>query len=198
MSDNRGPRGRLQFLLLALLFAAPLLMAMLFYFVPGLQPVGRVNYGTLVRPAQPLPADLGWVDHAAQPVARTELQGRWTLVYPAAGDCDEGCVDRLFQYRQMRALLNEKRLRVQRVVLVDAVGALAAVHEALQEAQPDLHFYAPLVVDNEAARLFDGQPTGSVWMVDPLGNVMMVFPPDADLRKVMRDIKRLLRISQVG
>ncbi len=36
------------------------------------------------------------------------------------------------------------------------------------------------------------------YLVDPLGNVMMRFPAEADPRRMLRDLERLLRASQVG
>jgi hypothetical protein len=197
MTEASAPRGRLQLLLLALLFAAPLLLAMLFYFVPSLQPKTTTNYGTFVRPAQPLP-ELDWWDASAETVPKSRLQGRWTLVYPVAGDCDAVCEADLVNYRQARLLLNEKRTRVQRALLSSEASRLPALRERLGQAHPDLLWLAPAAADNPAHALFSGYNPRSVVLVDPLGNVMMVFPPQADLRKVLKDIKRLLRVSQIG
>lgn len=197
MTEATVPRGRLQLLLLALLFAAPLLLAMLFYFVPSLQPTSTTNYGAFVSPAQPLP-ELDWRDADAETVTKSRLQGRWTLVYPVSGDCDAACESDLVNYRQARLLLNEKRTRVQRALLSDAATRLPALRERLGAEQPDLLWLAPAAAGNAAHALFSGYDPGSVLLVDPLGNLMMVFPPQADLRKVLKDIKRLLRVSQIG
>lgn len=197
MTEAPVPRGRLQLVLLALLFAAPLLLAMLFYFVPTLQPTARTNYGAFIAPAQPLP-ELDWRDAAGEPVLRARLQGRWTLVYPLQGDCDAACEADLHDYRQTRLLLNEKRIRVQRALLSPEASRLPALQARLGEAHPDLLWLAPAAEGDAAYALFTGHPAGSVLLVDPLGNLMMAFPPRADLRKVLKDIKRLLRVSQIG
>lgn len=197
MTEVSVPRGRLQLGLLALLFAAPLLLAILFFYVPSLQPTERTNYGQLIRPAQPLPA-FQWQDASGAPVEKSRLQGRWTLVYPVATDCDADCESDLYDYRQARMLLNEKRTRVQRALLSAEPQVLPTLQSRLGEAHPDLLWLAPTVEGDAAHTLFTGYDKGSVLLVDPLGNLMMAFPPKADLRKVLKDIKRLLRVSQIG
>jgi len=37
-----------------------------------------------------------------------------------------------------------------------------------------------------------------IYMVDPLSQYMMFYPPDADPSKILKDIQRLLKISQIG
>jgi hypothetical protein len=194
MSESRVPSGRLQLILLALLFAAPPLLALLFYFVPALQPEARTNYGELVQPVIPLP-EIQWRDAAGNPVDRQRLLGRWTLLYPAEIDCELRCEQDLYNLRQLRLLLNDKRSRVQRVLAVVEPGDLGGLAERLQPAHADLKVVAVPAQDQP---LFHAQPAGTVWVIDPLGNVMMRYPPDPDLRRMLRDIKRLLRLSQIG
>lgn len=194
MNESRAPSGRLQLILLALLFAAPPLLALLFYFVPALQPEARTNYGELVQPVIPLP-ELAWRDAAGEAVARERLLGRWTLLYPATTDCDLRCEQDLYNLRQLRLLLNEKRSRVQRVLAVVEPSDMGALAERLTPSHADLQIVA---VPTEDTALFHSGPPGTVWVIDPLGNVMMRYPPEPDLRRMLRDIKRLLRLSQIG
>jgi cytochrome oxidase Cu insertion factor (SCO1/SenC/PrrC family) len=190
-------RGRLQFLLLAALFFAPLLAAVLFYFVfPDWQPDAHTNYGQLVVPARPLPdASLRDADGAAVPVE--QMRGRWSYVYVGGAACDAACADKLHQIRQIRTLLNEKRLRVQRVYLAPDVGALGAAAAQLAADHPDLKFYA----DTETStyrQFFGGSDPGALYLVDPLGNWLMIYAADADSKGILKDIKKLLRVSQIG
>jgi cytochrome oxidase Cu insertion factor (SCO1/SenC/PrrC family) len=190
-------RGRLQFLLLAALFFAPLLAAVLFYFVfPDWQPDAHTNYGELVVPARPLPdAPLRDADGATVPVE--QMRGRWSYVYVGGTTCGAACADKLHQIRQIRTLLNEKRLRVQRVYLAPDVGALGAAAAQLSADHPDLKFYA----DTETStygQFFGGSDTGALYLVDPLGNWLMIYAADADSKGILKDIKKLLRVSQIG
>jgi hypothetical protein len=43
-----------------------------------------------------------------------------------------------------------------------------------------------------------GQPLDRILMIDPLGNLMMRFPPLADPNKMKKDVSRLLRASRMG
>ncbi|MGH8445011.1 MAG: SCO family protein, partial [Solimonas sp.] len=123
---SQVPRGRGQLLLLAALFFGPLLGAVLLYFTfPQSQPHGRTNYGELIAPAQPLPA-LALVDADGKALDREALRGRWTYLYVGGDACDAVCGNKLFQFRQIRLLLNEKRQRVQRVYLAPSAAALQA------------------------------------------------------------------------
>ena len=37
-----------------------------------------------------------------------------------------------------------------------------------------------------------------IYLIDPLGNLMMRFPKDADPARMVKDLKRLLKISRIG
>jgi hypothetical protein len=42
-----------------------------------------------------------------------------------------------------------------------------------------------------------GDPAGPIWLIDPLGNVMLRYPPGADPTGMKKDLTRLLSVSQV-
>jgi hypothetical protein len=192
-------RGRLQFLLLATLFGAPLLAAFVLYFYfPDARPEGATNYGQLIDPARPLPA-LHLIEADGQPADGAALQRKWTLLTRAAGDCDESCAAKLVMTRQTRLALNEKRERVQRVLLLQDPARLAELKVRLGAEHPDLRILADR--DGAAARFFDdGESVAE--LIDPLGNWLMTYPvgrPDQDdFKGLQKDIKRLLRLSHIG
>lgn len=197
---NQVPRGRSQLLLLAALFFGPLLAALLLYFaLPGLQPHARTNYGELINPARPLP-DQPLVDADGKTHGHDALHGHWSYVYLGAASCDEACADKLYQIRQIRLLLNEKRLRVQRIYLAPDAAALPALRTQLAETHPDLKFYAETGDTRLLQALFGrvGAEREALYLIDPLGNWLMVYPAAADSPGILKDIKKLLRISQIG
>ncbi|MEQ1438395.1 SCO family protein [Fontimonas sp. SYSU GA230001] len=190
-------RGRQQFLLLAALFFAPLLAAVLLYFVfPDWVPRGHTNYGQLVEPARPLP-QASLRDERGADAGPGALRGKWSFVYLGSGACAAACAARLHQIRQVRTLLNEKRLRVQRVYLGADAAELAAVRAQLQAEHPDLHYFAD-TPDAAYRRFFGGTDPQALYLVDPLGNWLMVYPAGAESKGILGDIKKLLRISQIG
>jgi hypothetical protein len=201
---SQVPRGRGQLLLLAALFFGPLLLAVLLYFAfPQLVPQSRTNYGVLLDPARPLP-DVALIDADGKTFDREALRGRWTYLYLGGDRCNESCAGKLFEFRQIRTLLNEKRSRVQRVYLAPHAEALPALRTQLAEVHPDLHLYAE--VGAPQLRTFlqgGGMMPESVYLIDPLGNWLMVYPEQVDgqpldYKKVLKDIKKLLSISQIG
>jgi cytochrome oxidase Cu insertion factor (SCO1/SenC/PrrC family) len=195
-------RGRRTLLLIAALFLVPLAASFLLYYgADGLGPGGRTNQGDLLDPARPLPrlvlplADGGTT-------APEFLEGRWTWVYVGDGRCDQRCREALYLTRQSRIALNKDLDRVQRVFLVSS-GCCDRTF--LQTEHPDL-----LVVDAGAGRadallaqfpVYDGiapASAGRIYLVDPLGNLLLSYGPQAPDKALLQDLKKLLRLSHIG
>lgn len=186
--------SRVKLLLLAALFFAPVVSAVLIFFYAPEWIGGRVNHGTLISPARAAPA-LGLVDVSGAPVP-TALKVKWSLVYLAGASCDEACSARLVLTRQVRLALNQNRGRVQRVYLAPDAAALAAARAQLAAEHPDLQFYAR--TDASATAFFQPADPHALYLIDPLGNWLMVYAGDVEAKGLHRDLKKLLRVSQVG
>lgn len=185
--------GRWKLLFIALLFLVPVLAAVTLMFIrPDWIPRDRVNYGTLISPARPVPA----VADADGAPAPTALQGKWSLVYLGAGPCDDACRAQLVVTRQVRLALNQNRNRVQRVYLAPDVPAVTAARKALVDEHPDLRFLAD--PGGRAAAFFGGTDPHAVYLVDPLGHWLMVYGSVIEPKGLHRDLKKLLRYSQIG
>lgn len=199
-TETPASRGRGQFLLLATLFFAPLLLAILFYFFfPQWQPTHKTNYGQLINPARPLPEQMKFLDPEGKPRDISALRGKWSFIYLAGAGCETACLQKLYQIRQIRTLLNEKRQRVQRVYLAPDLAGLKAGQAALKkEEHPDLVFLAPAGQGGELARFVEAKDPLALYLVDPHGNWLMVYPGDAQSPGILKDIKKLLRLSQIG
>lgn len=190
-------RGRRQFLLLVSVFAAPLVAAALFYYLmPQWQPDHTTNYGALVQPARPLPeaVSLAAVDGSAAGIDL--FRGRWTLVQRAGSDCVDACAELLYLTRQVRATLNEKRDRVQRVLIVETPAAAVALQAELGELHPQLIILAdPL---QEFRGLVSDRDGAALYLLDPIGNWMMSYPAEVEPKGLQKDLKHLLKVSQIG
>ncbi len=190
VDGRRRRRGRLTLALLALVCVAPVLASYLAYYVwpPG----GRVNHGALLTPA-PLPEAV-LPGMAGQPALdREDLRGHWTLLYVGTGACGGPCEAALYTMRQARLAQADEMERVERVWLVtDAERPPASVlerHDGLRVAQ---------AADAWLAQLPGATAGAHIFLVDPLGNVMMRFPDPADPKGVLRDLQRLLKYSPLG
>ena len=185
MTPTPKPRAVRVLLPLVALFFLPIAGAIaLYFYFPQWIPDSKTNYGELVAPARPAPA------------FAESLKGRWTYVYLVDDGCATDCLAKLAQIRQIRLALNEKRERVQRVVLAPTDSVAAALAEALKLDHPDLKVLADR--DNAARGFFAATHSDAVYLLDPNGNWLMTYPPAAESRGIYKDIKRLLKLSQIG
>jgi hypothetical protein len=188
-------QARLKLLALALLFFAPVIGAFVLYFyLPEYIPEGRLNHGTLVSPARPVPP-LALADAAGAP-APEMLIGKWTLVYLGGADCADACRARLVLARQVRLALNQNRGRVQRVYLAPSAAAAAQARDALAAEHPDLVVLAE--TEARAAAFFQPADADALYLVDPPGNWLMTYAGAVEQKGLHRDLKKLLRLSRVG
>lgn len=200
---NQAPVRRTQVYLLTFLFFGPLLAAGLLYFVfPQWLPQARTNYGELINPARPAPNALLLQSVDGGQVGIEALRQRWTYLYVGAETCDQVCQDKLYQFRQIRTRLNDKRSRVQRIYLAPSAAALPALKQQLDAIHPDLQFYAPAAPGAGLATFLHAPGTAAgtaqaMYLFDPHANWLMVYPADADSAGILRDTKKLLANSQI-
>lgn len=196
-------RRRSRWLLVAVfaMFAAPILVAWLMFFVfEDWRPAGTTNHGVLVQPPRALQlTGLRAGDGSA--IAPDWLEGKWTYVYLADAQCDGLCRDQLYRMRQVRLAQGKNIDRVQRLaVVMNAAGfADAAAHYpglVLLSGQPEA--VAAWMAEFELEAGERPALKGRIYLVDPMGNLMMFYEPDADAKGMVKDLERLLKISYVG
>jgi hypothetical protein len=188
-------RYRTLYLLLAVCVAPVLASYTAYYLLP---PSGRTNYGALIEPQRPLPTlALQQLDGTPLPAAR--LRGYWTMVQVDTGACGAACDRKLWKMRQVRLTAGKDADRVQRVWLIIDETPLATT--VIREYDGTLFLRARR--DEVAAfLLLPDEPSGDladpIWLIDPLGNLMMRWPRDADPNRMKKDLTRLLKASGIG
>lgn len=196
---NTRTRARLGLIGLAALFFVPLALSFYLYYGTSWRPQGTTQHGDLIEPARPLPeVALTLADGTL--AGPQWLQGTWHLLYLAPGDCPPACRDMLVRIRQVRLALDKDMDRVGRVFLYR--GSLSAGDYLLQE-HPGLLVAS---VDSDAGqRLLQAFPdgdsavtSGKLYVVDPLGNLMMSYPGDVPPKSILNDLERLLKLSHIG
>ena len=115
------------------------------------------------------------------------LRGRWILVSVDASACDAWCEKKLYYLRQLRRAQGKDMERVERLWLVTDQGAPRA--ELLRA------FEGTRIAPARRLDDFPGQPVDHIYLVDPLGNLMMRYPRDADPSKMLKDLQRLMRVA---
>lgn len=192
--DNRTRSGRWKMLAVLLVCAAPVIASYLTYYV--VRPEGRRNFGTLVEPQRALP-DMVASALDGKPVALRALKDQWLLVSVASAACDALCAQHLYLQRQLREGLGKDKDRLDWVWLVnDSAPVADNLVPALKEAT--VLRVSPAELGRWLQPEAGHDVTEHLYLVDPLGNWMMRFPPRIDAQgavKVRRDLDRLLRAS---
>lgn len=184
---------------LLLVFFVPVVAAwVLFANIEQWRPMGTTNHGELVAPARPL-ADFTLQGLDGAPVGDDYLRGKWTLVYIADSLCLEQCRARLHDLRQVRLALGADANRVQRLLVLSDQAEATALQGVLQDYPGMAVATAGKPESNGFLQSFDSAGgAGRVYIVDPLGNLMMSYPPGAPPKGVLKDLQRLLKVSQIG
>ncbi|HSY05721.1 MAG TPA: hypothetical protein VK803_07215 [Steroidobacteraceae bacterium] len=193
--------------LLAALFFLPLLLAFLTYYGTPWRPAHHVNHGVLMTPPRALPptslpqllpaAASAAASAPASAAASAPWHGHWSLVYIGAGACSAACREMLYVMRQTRLALDTDMTRVRRVFLATAPCCDRAY---LGTEHPGL---TVLDAGGTAGRalLAAFPPQGrehTLFIVDPLGNLMMSYDARQNPHGLLLDLKKLLRLSQIG
>ncbi|MFZ6845652.1 SCO family protein [Undibacterium sp. RuTC16W] len=192
---NSKHAGRWKLLLVLAVCAAPMLLSYLFYFV--IKPEGRTNYGAILDPrSYPMPK----LDAHLLGGESKELdayKGKWILLQADSGECADACKKKMYGMRQLRLIQGKEMDRIERVWLITDNKPVDTVlireydgTRMLTVSQDKLKSWLPADANTVIS--------DHIYMIDPLGNLMMRFPKDADPNKMKKDIGKLLKASAIG
>jgi cytochrome oxidase Cu insertion factor (SCO1/SenC/PrrC family) len=157
-------------------------------------PSTSVNYGELIKVEKALP-DVTLHKTNGEAFSISQLRGKWVLLVVDSGECGELCREQLYYMRQVRLMQNKKMDRIERVWLID--------DDKIPETGIKKDFKGTIFINAQKSELLKEIPAkisqhDHIYMIDPLGNLMMRFPKDIDPAKMAKDIKRLLKVSRIG
>jgi cytochrome oxidase Cu insertion factor (SCO1/SenC/PrrC family) len=195
MKNNR--RGHWTLAALLLVFIAPMLLAWYLYTHPGLLK-GHSNQGQLLHP--PLQLKAMQFDEITHNMP--SLKGKWTLFYVSALPCQKQCEQVIYKIRQIRTATGKERHRVNRLVLFvgDKKTLQLEQKHLLSYSQGE---YAGTLLTSISNIEFARQPAtalqqNTLYLIDPLGNIMLSYPADVAPKALFKDLKHLMQISQIG
>ena len=189
---------RVKFLALVGVFLAPFIGGWLALYVFEIRPES-MNYGTLVHPLK----KINWPEvksHRGE-LLTEEVDRRWAFVIFAGNDCQQQCQQNVYFMRQIKALLARDVNRLRNILVLS--GPIDSDLKALLEEYPDF-----LVIEGQSAENFANQfqlpeidqvgAKAHSYLVDPDRNLMMFYEPVYDEYRVLEDIKKLMKVSQIG
>ncbi|MDB5762959.1 MAG: cytochrome oxidase subunit [Herminiimonas sp.] len=193
--NKQQSNGRWKLFAVILICAAPLIASYLTYYV--IKPQSRTNYGELLDPrVYPIPA-LGTTTLDGKPVGLDAYKGKWIMLQVNDAECGEPCRKKLYEMRQLRLTQGKEMDRIERVWLITDDKPLETIvmreydGTRMLRAKPDaVKAWLPVEPNTTAA--------DHIYMIDPLGNLMMRFPKDADPNKIKQDLAKLLKASAIG
>ena len=154
------------------------------------RPSKFVNYGELLDPIPIAQAAMPTRDGGVFRLA--DLRGKWIFLMVDSGRCEAHCRRKLYNIRQVRLTQGKDQDRIERVwLLTDAVLPSADLEQEYQGTRRVAIATTDFVVRLPA----HGSVEDHIYLVDPLGNLMMRYPRDPDPSRMKKDIARLLKLS---
>ena len=185
------------------LFALPYVAAMYFYMNRDSFELETSNYGALISPVQQL-EDITFSTLNNESFQFSNYSGRWILVTVGNSNCLQACQENMYKIRQIRKAVGQERGRVERVFLLTDGNNIS-------EFTKKLTGYQGMVVakayEADSSNFLDTFKYGNtdnhsiengIFIVDPLGNFMMSYPEGADAEEILKDVRRLLKVSKIG
>lgn len=201
--------GRKVLLLLAVIFVLPFTIAATLHFF-NLHPKGK-SYGDLITPPKPV-NNIALRDMQGNEFKPQQWLKKWSMVTIDSTGCLQACQAQTHLLKQLHTSLDKDIKRVQRIMLVPAAASVNKdAYIELQKKYPDLiilfgHDGTTMTTANDFANaqiIGDGAINqtanpNAVWLVDPLGNIMMNYNKNQNPKGMQTDMKRLLKNSWAG
>jgi len=193
-SQGKPHRGRWPLIALVAVFIAPVLVAFFW------QSTGYVNRGRLTEPPR-LVSDLAMNMINGRAMALSSLKGKWTYVYFSHEVCDQTCNAVIESLVRIRLSRGKHKDRIQFLVAIvsssvppsDERVSHSAVLTAYIENSALGRWRKAFGVEGSAP-----PEAGRIYLLDPLGYLMMSYPPAIDPNDIRKDLARLMRVSRIG
>lgn len=207
-AEQKKLRSKTPLVIIILMSFAPLIAALLVYFNPEWRPEGSAAYGELVEPQRPMPTaqNLPLTTLDGKPFDLSSLKGKWIMLTADGAACPDSCARKLYIVRNTHASQGKHVERLSRVWLITDD---APVPEKVLEAYKGTVMVRvdPVVLQQFLLGGAPGSMTPEqarqalaplIWVIDPLGNLMLQYPYIEDPEMFRKDIRKLIQNSRIG
>ena len=202
--NNIRAKNRRSLIILILVFCMPMIIAwFVLKNIDTLKPSKTRNKGELVQPAKPL-ADFELVQMDKKKFTLTELRGKWSVIYFAPADCEQVCQETISKIHQARLGQGKEMHRVRNVYINTSNEELNQQTQDFIKPLNDLNVLAgdKNTIDSFVAQFtatgFSTTESGRIFLVDPIGNIMMTYKNTFVVIDLLKDLEHLLKYSQIG
>jgi hypothetical protein len=143
-----------------------------------------LNRGILLNPAVPMEE---FADNK---------QKLWKIVYAPSSCCDSQCQKTMFTLHQLRKVLGKDSKRVTLTLVTDAACQKTDLHD-FNHIEFNQNKYAKLqtILDQQHQKT---TANNKIYLIDPIGNLFMYYASTIDAMNILKDLKRVLEVSQIG
>lgn len=182
--------------MLMLTFAVPIIAAYAYFFFGD--HLSMSNHGDLITPVIDI-VDLQLTDENNKPILHEELTHKWSMLFVVGKDCNDACNKGLYNMRQINIALGKNQDRFQHMMIhADAMSQNFTKLVAI-EHHAAFHAYSPReTLLNAFSAVETELPSNSIYIMDPIGNIMMRFSPGISPKLILKDLNHLLKVSQIG
>ncbi len=161
-----------QLFLLMMVFVIPVLCSYFFYYYYEYFQFKTTNRGILVNP--PIEAQYLYS------TTKEGKQKKWRIIHAEDGACDDACQKINYQLSQVQKALGKESQRVDVISMNKNVQLERLMSAFVQHGEKEF------AVKNK------------IYLVDPLGNLFMYYPNMTDPMNILKDLKKVLKVSQIG
>ena len=194
--EQKTERSNTTLWLLLLTFAVPILGAYIYFFFVDDYSLG--NHGDLIQPVVQI-EDLSLTDSNGRPMSKEELVRHWKMLYIAGKNCDSDCQQSIYNMRQINKALGKNASRFKHMIIHTEAMSSEFMQLTENEYSTALHSYGSIEKLSEKLSKLDAkQSNNPIYIMDPLGNIMMKFKHGTSPKLILKDLNRLLKISRIG
>ncbi|MFT5209599.1 MAG: cytochrome oxidase Cu insertion factor (SCO1/SenC/PrrC family) [Flavobacterium sp.] len=190
ISEAEVKKNKRSLVLMFSIGLVPVVIAyVIFIYFPQYLPTVTTNQGQLITPPV-----------SAEAFKLIDNGDKWALIVPLGSDCDEVCVKRFYNARQVNVALGKEAQRVKRIMITNPysdkglIASLSRDYPDMDKVEVDLE-----LTKTAFEKIISNPFTGNyIFLMDPNGNIMMLYTLDQGGAPMLKDIKFLLKISNIG